>query len=156
MPRWSTIAKSSQFWTEGPLSEEYMHEALHPTLAKQAYKCSYEELKNRANKSVVWGDVNKLRGELKSLKTQRRRLEEEVGILRSSLDEARNDRARLEGDVLSLTKAATLLEAELKGDGAKAVATYKASRGFESGLEKMRWVSYEFEYRVVLERLRGK
>ncbi|RWW82209.1 hypothetical protein BHE74_00009336 [Ensete ventricosum] len=59
-------------------------------------------------------------------------------------------------DVLSLTEAATLLEAELKVKGPKAVAAYKASRGFESGLKKMRRVSYEFGYRVALERLRGK
>ncbi|RWW73659.1 hypothetical protein BHE74_00018455 [Ensete ventricosum] len=54
MPRWSTIAGSSQFWTEGPLSEEYMRGALHPTLTKQVYECSSEELMNRANKSTVW------------------------------------------------------------------------------------------------------
>ncbi|RWW01854.1 hypothetical protein GW17_00035081 [Ensete ventricosum] len=42
------------------------------------------------------------------------------------------------------TEAMTLLEAELKDEGAKAVVAYKASRGFESGLEKMGWVSYEF------------
>ncbi|RWW67767.1 hypothetical protein BHE74_00024788, partial [Ensete ventricosum] len=106
MLRWSTIAGSSQFWTEGPLSEEYLRGALHPTLA--------------------------------------------------NLDRARDDRAQLEGDVLSLTEAATLLEAKLKDEGAKAVVGYKASRGFESGLKKMGWVSYEFEYRVALKRLRGK
>ncbi|RWW23060.1 hypothetical protein GW17_00012710 [Ensete ventricosum] len=64
--------------------------------------------------------------QLESLKTQRRRLEEEVGILCSSLDGAQNDRARLEEDVLSLTEMAALLEAELKGEGAKVVAAYKA------------------------------
>ncbi|RWW35688.1 hypothetical protein BHE74_00059349 [Ensete ventricosum] len=50
----------------------------------------------------------------------------------------------------------TLLKAELKAKGSKAVATYKASQGFELGLEKMGQVSYEFGYRVTLERLRGK
>ncbi|RWW76619.1 hypothetical protein BHE74_00015278 [Ensete ventricosum] len=85
-----------------------------------------------------------------------RELCEEVGVLHSSLDGARNDRARLEGDVLLLTEAATFLEAELKAEGSKAVIAYKASRGFELGLEKMGRVSYEFEYRVALERLRGK
>ncbi|RZS07106.1 hypothetical protein BHM03_00037883 [Ensete ventricosum] len=50
----------------------------------------------------------------------------------------------------------TLLKAELKAKGSKAVATYKASQGFELGLEKMGRVSYEFGYRVTLERLRGK
>ncbi|RRT59480.1 hypothetical protein B296_00045782 [Ensete ventricosum] len=53
MPRWSAIAGSSQFWTEGPLSGEYLREALHPALAKQVYECSSEELMNRANKSAI-------------------------------------------------------------------------------------------------------
>ncbi|RRT69108.1 hypothetical protein B296_00026524 [Ensete ventricosum] len=100
--------------------------------------------------------ANKLRAKPESLKSQRRDLEQEVRVLRPSLDEARNDRARLEGDVLSLTEAMTLLKAELKAKGPRAVAAYKASRGFESGLEKMGRVSYEFGYRVALERLRRK
>ncbi|RWW76313.1 hypothetical protein BHE74_00015606 [Ensete ventricosum] len=69
---------------------------------------------------------------------------------------AQNDRACLERDVLSLTEVVALLEAELKAEGPRVVASYKASRGLESGLEKMGRVSYEFEYRVALERLRGK
>ncbi|RRT55078.1 hypothetical protein B296_00048723 [Ensete ventricosum] len=69
------------------------------------------------------------------------------------LDGAQNDRARLEGDVLSLTEAAALLKVELKAEGQNAVATHKASRRFESSLEKMGRVSYEFRYRVTLERL---
>ncbi|RWW53368.1 hypothetical protein BHE74_00040150 [Ensete ventricosum] len=140
MPRWSAIAGFSQFWIEGPLSGEYLRGALHPNLAKQAYECSSEELMNRASKSAV----------------RRRRLKEEVGILRSSLDGAQNDRAHLEEDVLSLIEATTLLKAELKGKGAKMVGVYKASRGFESGLEKMGRVSYEFRCRVALERLWAK
>ncbi|RZS11719.1 hypothetical protein BHM03_00043063 [Ensete ventricosum] len=191
MPRWSVIAGSNQFWTEGPLSGEYLRGALHPTLAKQAFECSSEELVNRASKSIVWvsaissiplvffpsfslsslfllfagaslydcshrpeleGDINKLL----SLKTQRMRLEEEVGILRSSLDGARDDRAQLEGDVLSLTEAATLPEVKLKDKGVKVVVAFKASRGFKLGLEKMGRVSYEFGYQVALEQLRGK
>ncbi|RRT74791.1 hypothetical protein B296_00022001 [Ensete ventricosum] len=100
VPRWSAISGSSQVWTEGPLSGEYLRGALHPNLIKQVYECSSEELMNRASKSTVW--------------------------------------------------------VELKVEGPKAVAAYKASRGFESGLEKMGRVSYEFGYRVVLERLRGK
>ncbi|RRT70198.1 hypothetical protein B296_00036669, partial [Ensete ventricosum] len=147
MSRWSTISELSQFWTKGPLSGEYLWGALHPALAKQVYECSSEELKNRAGKSTVW---------LESLKYQQRRLEEEVGVLHSSLDGDWNNRARLEGDVLSLIEVATLLEAELKVEGPRAVAFYKASRGFESGLEKMGRVSYEFGYQVALERLHRK
>ncbi|RZS02594.1 hypothetical protein BHM03_00032656 [Ensete ventricosum] len=63
---------------------------------------------------------------------------------------------RVEWDVLSLTEATTLLEAELKAERPKAVAAYKASLGFESGLEKMGRFIYKFRYRVALERLRGK
>ncbi|RWW38754.1 hypothetical protein BHE74_00055986 [Ensete ventricosum] len=114
VPRWSTISGSSMFWTERPLSGEYLRGALHPALAKQVYKCSSEELMNR------------------------------------------NDRALLEGDVLSLIKAAAFLEAELKVEDQKAVAAYKASQGFESSLKKIGRVSYKFRYRVALERLRGK
>ncbi|RRT69914.1 hypothetical protein B296_00015907 [Ensete ventricosum] len=80
-------------------------------------------------------EVEKMWTELESLRSQRRELEQEVGLLHSSLDGARNDRARLEGDVLSLTKAIAFLE---------------------SSLEKIRRVTYEFEYWVALERLRGK
>ncbi|RWV98066.1 hypothetical protein BHE74_00013362 [Ensete ventricosum] len=98
-------------------------------------------------------DANKLRVELESLKSQQRDMEQEVGVLRSSLDGARNDWACLVGDVLSLTEAATLLDAELKAEGSRAVATYKASQEFESGLEKMVTFSYEFGYRVALEQL---
>ncbi|RRT47267.1 hypothetical protein B296_00053845 [Ensete ventricosum] len=101
-------------------------------------------------------EIEKMRTKMESLRSQRRELELEVGLLRSSLDAARNDRAHLEGDVLSLTEATTFLEAKLKAEGQKAVATYKASREFESDLEKMGRVSYEFGYRVALERLRGK
>ncbi|RZR74922.1 hypothetical protein BHM03_00046264 [Ensete ventricosum] len=39
----------------GPLSEEYLRGALHPTLAKQVYECSSEEFMNRADKLAVWG-----------------------------------------------------------------------------------------------------
>ncbi|RRT51758.1 hypothetical protein B296_00049607, partial [Ensete ventricosum] len=81
-----------------------------------------------------------------SLKSQRRELEQEVGVLGSSLDGARNDRARLEGDVLSLTEVAVF-----KGGG-----YLQSIPRVESGHEKMGRVNYEFGYRVALERLRGK
>ncbi|RWW49768.1 hypothetical protein BHE74_00044014 [Ensete ventricosum] len=124
--RWSTISGSSPFLTEGPLSGEYLRGALHPTLAKQVYECSSDELMNRAGKSTA--EIKRMRTELESLRSQRRELEQEVGLLCSSLDKAQNDRARLERDVLLLIEVATLLEAELKAEGLKAVATYKASR----------------------------
>ncbi|RRT33335.1 hypothetical protein B296_00043416 [Ensete ventricosum] len=61
-------------------------------------------------------EIEKMRTELESLRSQRREHQQEVGLLRSSLDGAWNDRARLKGDVLSLTKATT-----------SAVSAYKAS-----------------------------
>ncbi|RWW73086.1 hypothetical protein BHE74_00019070 [Ensete ventricosum] len=165
---WSTISGSSQVWTEGPLSGEYLRRGLLSTLAKQVYECPSEELMDRAGKSAVWIErMLALRFANKELKlganqeliaASERRVKEllEIGVLPSSLDGAQVDQARLEGDVLSLTEATTFLEVELKGEGPKVVATYKASRGFESSLEKMGRVSYEFEYRVTLEQLRGK
>ncbi|RRT54373.1 hypothetical protein B296_00038942 [Ensete ventricosum] len=101
-------------------------------------------------------ETKKKRSELESLRNQRKELELEARVLDSSLDEVRNDRARLEGEVLSLIEASTFLEVKLKGEGSKVVAAYKASRRFELGLGKMRRVSYEFGYRVALERLWGK
>ncbi|RWW19001.1 hypothetical protein GW17_00016977 [Ensete ventricosum] len=192
MLRWSAISGSSLVWTEGPLAGEYLRGAIHPTLAKQVYEYSSEELMNKADKSAVWSqheriltlravnkelklggnqellavaehrakeyedEAKKLRAELEYLRNLRRELEEEVGVLHSNLDGARNDRARLEGDVLSLTEAAVFLKAELKVEGPKVVIAYKASRGFELGLEKMGRVNYEYRYQVALEQLRGK
>ncbi|RZR77135.1 hypothetical protein BHM03_00002124, partial [Ensete ventricosum] len=101
-------------------------------------------------------EIERMRTELESLRSQRGELEQEVRLLHSNLDEARNDQARLEGDVLSLTEEVALLEAELKVEGQKSVAAYKGSRGFESCLKKIWRVSYEFGYRVALEQLRGK
>ncbi|RZR74423.1 hypothetical protein BHM03_00036786, partial [Ensete ventricosum] len=142
VPRWSTIFRSSPFWTEGPLSGEYLRGALHPHLG--------EAMKE------LGAEIERMQTELESLRSQRRELEQEIGLLRSSLDGARDDQARLEGDVLSLTEVVAFLEAKLKAEGQKVVAAYKASRGFESGLEKIGRVSYEFRYRVVLEQLQRK
>ncbi|RZS24090.1 hypothetical protein BHM03_00057124 [Ensete ventricosum] len=166
--RWPTISGSSWFWTEGPLSGEYLQGALHPTLAKQVYECSSEELMNRAGnqheKILALRAANKeLKasvGQESTVATERRakELEAEIEGMRTELDlnGAQNDQARLEGDVLSLTEAVAFLKAKLKTEGQKAIAAYKESRGFEFDLEKMGRVSYEFGYRVALERLRGK
>ncbi|RWW44103.1 hypothetical protein BHE74_00050170 [Ensete ventricosum] len=54
VPSWLAISGSNPFWTEGPLSGEYLWEALYPTLAKQVYECSSVELMNRAGKSAIW------------------------------------------------------------------------------------------------------
>ncbi|RWW07947.1 hypothetical protein GW17_00028650 [Ensete ventricosum] len=48
-----------------------------------------------------------------------------------------------------------MLQSELKAGGDKAIADYKKSRGFQSGLE-MGQVTYEFEYQVALERFQAK
>ncbi|RWW14975.1 hypothetical protein GW17_00021207 [Ensete ventricosum] len=108
--RWSIISGSSQVWTEGPSSGEYLRGALLPALAKQVYECPSEELMDRADKSAVWRRVKELEDEakkaqvkLESLRNQQRELELEIRVMHSSLDGAWGDRARLEGDVLSLT-----------------------------------------------------
>ncbi|RWV81235.1 hypothetical protein GW17_00057366 [Ensete ventricosum] len=72
-----------------------------------------------------------------------------------SSEELMNWAGNLEGDVLSLIEAIMFFKAELKAEGPKVVVAYKASRGFESGLEKMERVSYEFRYRMTLKQLRG-
>ncbi|RWW80066.1 hypothetical protein BHE74_00011607 [Ensete ventricosum] len=54
--------------------------------------------------------------ELESLRNQRREFEQEVRLLRFSLDGAQNDLACLEGVVLSLIEAMTFLKAELKAE----------------------------------------
>ncbi|RZS07677.1 hypothetical protein BHM03_00038577 [Ensete ventricosum] len=139
---------------------EHQHERI------LALRAANKELKVRASQELVaaaehWAKeleetMEKLQAELGSLRGQRKDLEQEVNILRSSLDGAQDDRARLERDVLSLTEATTLLEAELKAEGPKAMVAYKASRGFESGLKKMGRISYEFGHRGALEWLRGR
>ncbi|RRT33479.1 hypothetical protein B296_00048320 [Ensete ventricosum] len=53
--RWSAIFGSSLVWTEGLLAGEYLQGALHPTLAKQVYEYSSEELMNRVDKSAAKG-----------------------------------------------------------------------------------------------------
>ncbi|RRT37123.1 hypothetical protein B296_00036348 [Ensete ventricosum] len=125
--RWSTISTSNLLWTEGSLSGEYLQGALHPTLAKQVYECSSEELMNRAGKSAIWASVDQ---ELAAAaERQVKEMEAEIERMRTELESLRSQRREFKQE---------------------------ASQGFESGLEKMERVSYEFGYRVVLERLRGK
>ncbi|RWW41239.1 hypothetical protein BHE74_00053289 [Ensete ventricosum] len=133
VPRRSTISGSNPFWTEGLLSEEYLWGALHPTLAKQVYKCSSKELMNRAGKSAVWASVGQ---ELAAtIERRAKELKDEIKRMMTELES---------------------LKTKLKVEGQKAVTAYKGSQGFEFDLEKMGRVSYEFGYRVALERLRGK
>ncbi|RWW40615.1 hypothetical protein BHE74_00053957 [Ensete ventricosum] len=168
---------------------EYLRGALHPTLVKQVYECSFEELMNRADKSAVWGlhfvnalidwvhDVGRLvwnqhekilalraaNKELKASVGQElvaaaewwvKELEAEIERMWAELESHRSQRRELEQEVGLLHS--TFLEAELKVAGQKAMAAYKASRGFQSGLGKMGRVNYMFGYRVALERLWGK
>ncbi|RWW15958.1 hypothetical protein GW17_00020181 [Ensete ventricosum] len=133
VPRRSTISGSNPFWTEGLLSEEYLWGALHPTLAKQVYKCSSKELMNRAGKLAVWASVGQ---ELAAtIERRAKELKDEIKRMMTELES---------------------LKTKLKVEGQKAVTAYKGSQGFESDLEKMGRVSYEFGYWVALERLRGK
>ncbi|RRT55667.1 hypothetical protein B296_00039856 [Ensete ventricosum] len=145
VPRWSTISRFNPFWTEGSLSGEYLRGALHPTLLKQVYECSSEELINRVGKSVVWAGIGQ---ELAAIvEWQVKELEGKIESIRTKPESHRSQQRELEQE------AVAFLEAELKAEGQKAVAAYKASRGFKFGLEKMGRGSYEFEYQVALERL---
>ncbi|RWW36352.1 hypothetical protein BHE74_00058648 [Ensete ventricosum] len=132
VPRWSTISGSSPFWIEGLLFGEYLRGSLHPTLAKQVYECSSKELMDRAEKSVVWG------------------LHFVSALINRVHDAGRLVRIWHE-KIMALRAANKELKASVSQELAVA-----ASRGFESSLEKMGRVSYEFVYRVVLEQLRGK
>ncbi|RZR97125.1 hypothetical protein BHM03_00026239 [Ensete ventricosum] len=116
--RWSTISRSSLFWIEGPLSREYLRRGPTPRPGEVSASIS-QELAATAERRAkeLEAKMERMRIELESLRSQRRELEQEVRLLRSSLDGARNDRAHLEGDVLSLTEAVALLEAELKTEG---------------------------------------
>ncbi|RZS05955.1 hypothetical protein BHM03_00036526 [Ensete ventricosum] len=106
MQRWSAIAGSSQFWTEGPLSGEYLRGALHPALAKQVYECSSEELMNRASKLAIWLVRSKheriltLRATNKELKG--RADQDLVAVAESHAKELEGNVNRLQGKLESL------------------------------------------------------
>ncbi|RZR98908.1 hypothetical protein BHM03_00028355 [Ensete ventricosum] len=144
-PRWSSISRSTCALIDRVHDVGQLVRHQHERIL--ALQVANKELKVGANQELVAAIerhakeleeiVEKLWAKLESLRSQRKDLEQEVSILHSSLDGARDDRALLEGDVLSLTKAMTLLEAELKTEGLKVVVAYKASQGFESGREKM-------------------
>ncbi|RZR75582.1 hypothetical protein BHM03_00062789 [Ensete ventricosum] len=73
-------------------------------------------------------------------------------------DRARADRqlSPARGGGFVLDQGGDTSSVGLKVEGSKVITQYKVSRGFESGLEKMGRVSYEFGYRVALERFRAK
>ncbi|RZS14276.1 hypothetical protein BHM03_00045945 [Ensete ventricosum] len=111
VPRWSIISGSSPFRIEGALSEEYLRGALHPTLVKQVYECSSEELMNRARKSVVLSQHEKilaLRAANKELKasfgqelaatTERRvkELEDKIERMQTELESLRSQQREFE------------------------------------------------------------
>ncbi|RWV94618.1 hypothetical protein GW17_00042825 [Ensete ventricosum] len=106
MPRWSAIVGSSQFWTEGPLSREYLCGTLHPTLAKQVYECSSKELMNRASKLAIWLVRSKheriltLRATNKELKG--RADQDLVAVAESHAKELEGNVNRLQGKLESL------------------------------------------------------
>ncbi|RWW43578.1 hypothetical protein BHE74_00050773 [Ensete ventricosum] len=60
------------------------------------------------------------------------------------LKDLRDSRGQLEDEVLTLARDAEALQSELNLASTKAIADYKESRGFWSGLEKMGHVTYEF------------
>ncbi|RWV86838.1 hypothetical protein GW17_00051226 [Ensete ventricosum] len=160
MSWWSSFLRLARVWTKGPMAVEYLRGALLPMLAKAIIdrvhdagrmarlqherntmlRAANKDLKFEAGQEEVVApehrakelqdDVDKLRGELESSEHRHKDLEQEVDTMHTNLQGARDDWARLKDDVLSLTEVATLLETELKAEGPKAMAAYKASRGF--------------------------
>ncbi|RZS11594.1 hypothetical protein BHM03_00042939 [Ensete ventricosum] len=92
--------------------------------------------------TVFQSEVDRLKVELEASKQHLKDLEQEANTALVGLQEARDYQARLKGS--------------LEAKGLKDVAAYKASRGFESSLEKMGCISYEFGYRVALEHFWGE
>ncbi|RZS14866.1 hypothetical protein BHM03_00046620 [Ensete ventricosum] len=94
VPRWLTISGSSPFWTEGPLSEEYLRGLYTPALAKQVYECSSEEIMNRADKSAVW-----VRNHEKILTLRAMNKELKVGVGQELVTTVERRAKELEGEV---------------------------------------------------------
>ncbi|RWW44321.1 hypothetical protein BHE74_00049918 [Ensete ventricosum] len=119
---------------------------------------------NRADKSIIWiHDVGQLvrhqherilalRATNKGLKVGAS--QELVAIVERRAKELEGTMEKLRAKLESLRSQRKDLEQE--AEGPRAVAAYKPSWRFESGLKKMGRISYEFGYRVALERLRGK
>ncbi|RWW05491.1 hypothetical protein GW17_00031232 [Ensete ventricosum] len=167
---WPNLAASSWVWTDWPLATKYVRGVLHPSLAKQLYEASFEELMDRATKAVVWGPyfagalvdrvhdagwVVRLLIERNSmLRVENKELKlgtgpEDVAATEKRATELSTEVERLK--VLTLTQDAKVLRSELKTGRGKAIANYKGSRGFQFGLEKMGQITYEFGYQVALE-----
>ncbi|RWV80933.1 hypothetical protein BHE74_00009951 [Ensete ventricosum] len=51
---WPNLTSSTRVWTNGLVIMEYVRGALHPSLVKQLYECSFEELMDQAAKSAIW------------------------------------------------------------------------------------------------------
>ncbi|RWW86330.1 hypothetical protein BHE74_00004894 [Ensete ventricosum] len=147
VPRWSAISGSSQVWTEGPLSEEYLRGALHPVLAKQVYECSSKELTNRASRSAIWPTRENYGTSSRQQRTQAwgpqdalaaavelhvKELEEDTNKLRDELESLKSQRRDLEQEVRVLRSSldgAWNDRAHLEGDVlslTKAAALLKA------------------------------
>ncbi|RRT45128.1 hypothetical protein B296_00050493 [Ensete ventricosum] len=149
VPRWSIISESSTFWIEGPLSGEYLRGAFHPTLAKQVYECSCEEIMNQAGKGFTLSAlIDRVHNAGRLVQSQH----EKILTLRATNKELK---AGVGQELVTAGERAGGRNRK-DAEGQKAMAAYKASRGFESSLNKMGRVSYEFGYRAMLERLRGK
>ncbi|RWW49678.1 hypothetical protein BHE74_00044122 [Ensete ventricosum] len=118
--RWSASSGSSQFWTKGPLFGEYLRGALHPALANAlidrvhdagrliwsqhekilTLRAANKELKLGANQELVATAKHRVKEledeagkawiELEFHKNQWKELEQEVGVLCSSLDRVRS------------------------------------------------------------------
>ncbi|RWW46673.1 hypothetical protein BHE74_00047387, partial [Ensete ventricosum] len=179
--RWSNLTNSTRVWIEGLIAVEYVWRVLNPSLAKWLYESSSKELMDQDAKSVIWVcvfqdipprfPISSYVPNLSSYPLQglhfagtlidrvhdyRKDLKLVADSSRVELRDLRDSRHRLEDEVLSLTKGAEMLQSELKAEGDKAIVDYKKSRGFQSELEKMGQVIYEFGYWVALKHFQMK
>ncbi|RRT71389.1 hypothetical protein B296_00019680 [Ensete ventricosum] len=92
--------------------------------------------------------VDRLKAALGDSEQHCKDLELATDIICGELKEIQDSRHRLEDEVLKLAQDVEVLRSELQSTGTKAIANYKESHGFQSGLEKMGQVTYEFGYQV--------
>ncbi|RRT76039.1 hypothetical protein B296_00030627 [Ensete ventricosum] len=83
-------------------------------------------------------------------------LEQEAERSQGEMEDLRSTRHRLDDEVLKLARDIEALQTELQSVGAKEIVEYKMFQGFELGIERIRHITYEFRYRLVLELFRAK
>ncbi|RZR72126.1 hypothetical protein BHM03_00010436 [Ensete ventricosum] len=139
-PRWLNLTNLTRVSTEGPIAGS------GPEAVAAAKRWTTE-----LDVEVEWLKVT-----LGESKQRHKDIELAVDFTCIELRDLRDYRCQLKDEVLSFTKGAEMLQSKLKAKADKVIIDYKKSRGFQSGMEKMGQVTYEFGYRVLLERFWAK